>query len=229
MGFLKDYFTNVFHERETARTTNSFERVSEDILQRHLEVNRYGSFTLTDAVRPSFDLKVVPSEGYKHDQYEDDQGRGNIPVLMTAISRERLFEVFMDLLDPLGNTVDVVLETSHGSQGSSHRDLYREHLDMPVLKSLLWDHEDLLTNDGCCGIAILNPQVPHEIQFDEHKLLIVYSHALDEFQDILDRHDIPRNEQMRFITEAEHVHSSSQHYLEQFEILRTQLGMDIDY
>ena len=43
----------------------------------------------------------------------------------------------MELLDPLGSVVDVVLETSHSGDRSGHTDLYREHIDMPVLKSIL--------------------------------------------------------------------------------------------
>jgi hypothetical protein len=31
---------------------------------------------------------------------------------------------------------------------------------------------------------------------------------------------------MRFITEAEHVHSTSERYVEEFEQLKTSLGMD---
>jgi hypothetical protein len=31
---------------------------------------------------------------------------------------------------------------------------------------------------------------------------------------------------MKFITEAEHVHSSSDHYFQQFEELKMRLGMD---
>ena len=53
-----------------------------------------------------------------------------------------------------------------------------------MLKSILWDYEDLLVNDGCTGIAVLNPGVPQEIQFDEHKLLIVYGDRLQEFESI---------------------------------------------
>jgi hypothetical protein len=34
---------------------------------------------------------------------------------------------------------------------------------------------------------------------------------------------------MRFLTEAEHVHSSSDSYAEEFENLKTELGMDGDY
>ncbi len=97
---------------------------------------------------------------------------------MSAASKEQLFETFLDLLDPLGFEVDVVLETSHNRENNGHVDLYREHIDLPVLKSILYDFEDLLVNDGCTGIAVLNPSIPQEVQFDEHKLLIVYGHEL---------------------------------------------------
>ncbi len=209
--------------------SSSFERLSEAELESHLSVARYGDFTLTDAVRPSYDLQVVPSQGYRHDCYRDEQNHGSIPVLMAAVSRERLLDTFMDLLDPLGFTVDVVLETSHNRHNKGHTDLYREHIDLPVLKSVLWEYEDLLLNDGCTGLAVLNPDVPHEIQFDEHKLLIVYGEALREFEHVLCERGIARNEQIRFITEAEHVHSSSDAYARQFDELRTRLGMDGDY
>ena len=120
-------------------------------------MSRYGDFTLTEAVRPSYDLQVVPSQGYRHDYYRDEQNHSSVPVLMAAVSRERLFETFMDLLDPLGFTVDVVLETSHNRHNKGHTDLYREHIDLPVLKSVLWEYEDMLLNDGCTGLAVLNP------------------------------------------------------------------------
>ena len=157
---------------------SSFEQLSEEELEAHLGVVRYGDFVLTDAVRPSYDLQVVPSQGFRHDFYVDEATKTSVPVLMAAASSEKLFEMFMDLLDPLGDEVDVVLETSHNRDSRGHVDLYREHIDLPVLKSMLCDYEDLLLNDGCTGIAVLNPHVPQEVQFDEHKLLIVYGQDL---------------------------------------------------
>jgi len=229
MGFLKRFFRNVTREGELPTSASSFERLSEEDLEAHLRVARYGDFNLTEAVRPSYDLQVVPCQGYRHDYYRDDQSHNNVPVLMAAVSRERLFETFMELIDPLGFTVDVVLETSHNRHNKGHSDLYREHIDMPVLKSVLWEFEDLLTNDGCTGLAVLNPDIPQEIQFDEHKLLIVYGDQLREYENILRRHSVGCDEQVRFITEAEHVHSSSDVYAQQFDELRTRLGMDGDY
>lgn len=229
MGFLKRIIRNVFRDGAPPHVASSFERVSEDQLEAHLKVARYGNFELTDAVRPSFDLQVVPSQGYRHDCFSDEESKVRVPVLMAAATKHELFETFLDLLDPLGFEVDVVLETSHDRDTKGHVDLYREHIDLPVLKSTLYDYEDLLLNDGCTGIAVLNPGVPLEVQFDEHKLLIAYGQDLTPFEEILRQRMVPCNDQIKFITEAEHVHSSSDTYHRQFEELKTRLGMDSMY
>ncbi len=229
MGFLKKFFRNVYHEDAAPRSAGSFEALSEDQLEAHLGVTRYGSFVLSDAVRPAFDLAVVPSEGYRHDEYRDESARQTVPVLMASASRERLFETFMELLDPLGQVVDVVLETSHNYASAGHQDLYREHIDMPILQSILWDFEELLVNDGCTGIAVLNPRLPQEVQFDEHKLLIVYGKDLREYEAIFGNCGLSCRDDMRFITEAEHVHSTNDDYIGKFEELKLRLGMDGTY
>jgi hypothetical protein len=229
MGFLKKFFRNVYQEEMPAALASSFEALNEDQLEAHLGVARYGSFTLSDAVRPSYALEVVPSCGFRHDTYRDEQAKKNVPVLMAAASREQLFETFMELLDPLGPVVDVVLETSHDYNATGHQDLYREHIDMPILQSILWDFEDLLVNDGCTGIAVLNPATPQEVQFDEHKLLIVYGKELRQYEQVLADWNIPCRDDMRFITEAEHVHSTNDEYIQQFEQLKMRLGIESDY
>lgn len=230
MGFLKKFFRSVFHEgAPTAVHDSSFEHLSEEELETHLGVNRYGKFMLTEAVRPSYDLKVVPKQGYRHDHYVDEETKSKVPVLMAAASREQLFDLFIELLEPLGHEVDVVLETSHNRDSAGHTDLYREHIDMPILKSILYDFEDLLINDGCTGIAVLNPGIPQEVQFDEHKLLIVYGNPLQSYEDLLRQYNVGCDDNMKFVTEAEHVHSSSDKYFEQFEELKMRLGMDCGY
>ena len=207
MGFLKRFFKNTYRDGEPKQGRSSFEDLSEDQLETHLKIARYGKFTLTDAVRPSYDLQVVPQSGYRHDFYQDKESGIKIPVIMAAASREILLDLFLDLLEPLGHEVDVVLETSHDRRGG-HQDLYREDIDLPVLKSAFYDFEDLLLGDGCAGLAVLNPDVPREVQLDEHKLLIVYGQELVDFEDILDDYGLPCMEEIKFITEAEHVHSA---------------------
>lgn len=230
MGFLKKFFRSVFHEgAPTAVHDSSFEHLTEEELEAHLGVNRYGKFMLTEAVRPSYDLKVVPKQGFRHDHYVDEETKTKVPVLMAAASRETLFELFIELIEPLGHEVDVVLETSHNRESAGHTDLYREHIDLPILKSILYDFEDLLMNDGCTGIAVLNPSIPQEVQFDEHKLLIVYGNPLQSYEEMLRQYGVGCDDKMKFVTEAEHVHSSSDKYFEQFEELKMRLGMDCGY
>lgn len=231
MGLVPGYRSNTSANNETAprsTPTSSFESLSSDQLEAHMETFRYGAFDLTDAVRPSFDLQVIPRQGFRHDCYTDPKSGTKIPVIMAAASRERLFELFIDLLDCLGGSVDVVLETSHTGNNGEHQDLYREHIDLPVLKSTLYDFEEMLLNDGCTGIAVLNPRKQQEIQFDEHKMLICYGSPLEVFERILIKHDVYPDDQIRFITEAEHVHSSSDIYIRQFGQLQSRLGMDCE-
>ena len=142
MGFLKSFFSNVFDEEQlsaapatTAVPASSFDTLTEDELETHLAVSRYGKFELTDAIRPSYGLEVVPRQGFRHDVYRDEESQSDVPVIMAAATKGQLLETFMDLLEPLGPTVDVVLETSHGHASGGHTDLYREHIDMPILQS----------------------------------------------------------------------------------------------
>lgn len=226
MGFLKRFIKNTLRDEYPTKAHSSFESVTPDELEEHLSIARYGSFLLTDAVRPSFDLEVVPSAGYRRDAYRDKETGADVPVLMAAETRENLLDLFLDLLDPLGEEVDVVIETSHDTQAGAHEDLYREAIDLPVLKSTLYDFEDLLLDDGCTGIAVLNSRVPLEVQFDEHKLLIVYGHDLREFEEVLGDYHLPCSPGLRFITEGEHVHSSSDELRSRFEELKYRLGVE---
>lgn len=205
----------------------SFGALTDEQLEAHLKVSHYGVFELTDAIRPSVDLQVIPRQGFRHDTYVDPSSQAQVPVIMASATRERLFDLFIDMIDTLGPTVDVVLETSHYHTGG-HQDYYREHIDMPVLKSILYDFESLLLNDGCTGIAVLNPKRQQEVQFDEHKLIIAYGSPLEAFERTLIQHDVYIDKTIRFVTEAEHVHTSSEAMYDEFQTLAMRLGMEND-
>src|SRR5262249_400807 len=125
----------------------------------------------------------------------------------------------------LGDVVDVVLESSHDSDGTSHKDLHREHIDLPVLKSYLCDYEDLLLHDGCTGVAVLSTIAPMEGQFDEHKLLVVYARNLKPFEHLLCDGGVRRDDRLKLITEAEHLHSTNPRHEAEFEQLCLRLGI----
>jgi hypothetical protein len=199
--------------------------VNSEKLAAHLRVDRYGDFQLTAAIRPALHVPVVPREGYRRDTYRDPSAKLQVPVLAAAVSREKLFDVFLELLQPLGGTVDVVLETSHRTEGAAHRDLYREHIDLPVLMSHFCDFEELLLNDGCTGVAVISTTEPMEVQFDEHKLLVVYARDMKPFESVMRVFGIRREDTLKLITEGEHLHSTDPQHENQFEQLCCRIGI----
>ena len=199
--------------------------MNSDQFAAHLQQDRYGDFWLTDAIRPSLQRQVTPRQGYRVETYRDASAGLQVPVLAAAVSRERLFDLFLDLLDPLGEVVDVVLETSHDGDGNTHRDLYRETIDLPVLKSYLCDYEELLLHDGCTGLAVLSTTGPMEVQFDEHKLLVVYARDLRPFERLLRGANVARDDRLKLITEGEHLHSTDPRFRDAFEQMCYRLGV----
>lgn len=194
-------------------------------ISNHLHVSRYGDFTLTDAVRPAPEVPIIPREGFRVENYRDKRAGLEVPAIAAAVSRERLFDTFLDLLEPLGPVVDVVLETSHQSAGTAHKDLYRHHIDLPVLASSFCEYEDLLLNDGCTGVAVVSKAGPMEVQFDEHKLLIVYARNLAPFTRVLINAGVPRDDRLKLITQGEHLHTTAPRHAEAFREMCYRLGV----
>lgn len=183
----------------------------------------YGRFTLTEAVRPGWQLDIVPRSGYRHDAYVDPGSGARMPALVAAVSAENLFETFLELLEPLGDSVDVILESSH-EDSIGVREFSREGCERLVLESALWDFEDLLLNDGCTGIAVLHPEQSLEVQFDEHKLLVVYAQARQPFERVLRSRGLDRDDRLRFLSQGEHLHTSHARHARQFQRLAARLG-----
>lgn len=190
----------------------------------HLRRDRYGDFLLTDAIRPSLDHQIIPRQGFRIETYRDARAGFKVPVLACALSREILFDAFLDLIEPLGEEVDLVLETSHDTDGNRHIDYFREQIDLPVLKSHCCDYEDLLLNDGCAGLAVLSAAEPMEVQFDEHKLLVVYAADLSPFRHILEGYGLRRDDTLKLITEGEHLHSTDPRFRDDFEQFAYRVG-----
>ena len=232
MSTLKRFYRNVLQNHVSFVSGTNEERIHTLELESHLATVKYGNFTLTDAVRPSFDLKIIPEQGYKYDRVRltgnarRTGSRWVVPILVVSVSAEQLFDTFLDMLNPLGDTVNIVLETSHSHSGAYRTSLRRDYIDLPVLKSFLYDHEDLLLNDGCTGISVHSPKTSAEVRFDEHKLIIVCAKSLLPFEKILHWQDVPRNEAMELLTDAEHVHITRDEYFQRFRTLQVALGMD---
>ena len=230
MRFLDDYLDTLQppssqHAVRAAAPEGAIARPDRATLEAHLARRHYGPFTLTDAVRPGWQLDVVPRAGYRHDAYVDPRSGTRLPALVAAISSEHLFETFLQLLEPLGDTLDVVLETSHEHK-TNQEDFTREGIERLVLESVLWDFEDLLLDDGCTAIAVMHPELQMEVQLDEHKLLVIYAQQRGPFERILAEQGIERNDRIRFISQAEHLHTSHTRFARRFDEMVNRLGAE---
>ncbi|CAN5604967.1 hypothetical protein BH11PLA2_BH11PLA2_06220 [soil metagenome] len=194
-------------------------------LHSHLQVKRYGAFTLTDAVRPAPNAGVTPREGYRVKVYRDRGLSLRLPMMTAAVSAEHLFDAFLALLEPLGDELHVVLESSHDTGKDKHTDYRRNNIDAPVLLSHFCDYESLLLNDGCTGVAVLCSTIPMEVQFDEHKLLSVYAPDLTRFENALRGFGIERRKLLPVISEGEHLHHSTEGQADQFQELCLKIGV----
>lgn len=196
-----------------------------DRLATHLSVSAYGSFRLTDAIRPAPGVPVRPREGYRVEVYRDRAAKLRLPMLSAAVSAERLFDAFLALLEPLGEVVHLVMEGSHGATGDEHTELRRGHIDRPVLESHFCDFEALLTHDGCTGVAVMADGAPVEVQFDEHKLLHVYAPDLRPFKRALRALGVRRRTALALISEGEHLHHTTPAFAEEFRQLALRAGV----
>jgi hypothetical protein len=178
-------------------------------MEAHLARARYGRFTLTEAVRPGWQLDVVPQAGFRHDAYVDPRTGARMPAVIAAVSSEDLFATF--------------LESSHEAAGE-RREFTREGVERLILESMLWEYEDLLLNDGCTSIAVMHPELSVEVQLDEHKLLVVYAQSRLPFERILRNRGLERNDRIRFISQGEHLHTSHARHARQFDEIATRLG-----
>jgi hypothetical protein len=226
---LRDDSTASPAARPTLRTVGLAQptatRPDDATLAAHLARRQYGRFTLTDAVRPGWQLDVVPQAGYRYDSWVDPHGAGRLSALAAAVSSEDLFETFIELLEPLGDTVDIVIESSH-EEAAGRVERTREGIERLVLESLLWDFEDLLLNDGCTGIAVLHPERSLEVQLDEHKLFVIYAESRLPFERLLRGRGLIRDDRMKFISQGEHLHTSHTRYARRFEELTARLGAE---
>ncbi|MCS7015366.1 MAG: hypothetical protein NZM42_04505 [Gemmatales bacterium] len=187
-------------------------------LQAHLLRDQYGSFRLTRAIRPGPALEVIPQAGYRIELSPHSLSR-----LAGSVSAEMLWDVCLDLLALLGETVDVYLQSSHFCKRS---DYVRRGVDRPVLMSYCLDFEELLLHDGCTGLAVIDPADQREVHLDEHKVLIVYARDWQPFARVLERYGVPRCDDLALILEAVHYHCSRPEYPAMFQRFAHLLGAE---
>lgn len=192
----------------------------------HLRRKQYGPFSLTDAIRPGAGLTIIPEEGFRRGIYSDQYTGRTMPMLSASVSSEKVFDVFLDLMNALGESVHVILESSHDGSVDCVKSCRRTDIDTPVLASYCCEYEDLILNDGCTAVSVLANGRKLEVQFDEHKLFHVYGKKLRPFREILRSYGVHERPDLRLICEDEHLHHSTCRFSDEFQELTLCMGAE---
>ena len=183
---------------------------------------------LTAAVRPGLELPVVPREGFRLDVYRDRNGPlARARSWPPPFPAKNLFDVFLELLAPLGDMRrSSCWKPATTAKATHHRDLFREHIDLPVLQSHFCDFEELLLNDGCTGVAVISTS-EHRWKCSSTNTSC-WSSTLTTWSRssaCCAKPASPRDDSLKLITEGEHLHSTDPHHGEQFEQLCCRVGI----
>lgn len=206
---------------------SSFLHQDPEAVQRHFKRARYDSFLLPDAIRPAFDLQIIPRQGFRTQTYTDDLTDKSYPSIYAAVSCESLMDVFFDLLLLLGPTVDIMLESTHTTPGDDKKLYFREEMDTPVFQSVLVDFEKYLFSDGCVSIAASHPRELMEVRLDDHKLLVAYADNLYPFEQVLLQNSVYPLPDFHLLTDGEHVHITCDDDLDKFQSLADALSAEV--
>lgn len=210
--------------REFARREGcSFSQHSAEEIVTHLRIASYGKFYLSPGIRPSYDLQVVPREGFRYESFWNVKKGECVSVLVGAATFEKIPSVFHDLLGMLRGPVRVTLESSHlANHGRKERREYgRSGVDLPVLESYLLEFESMFLRDGCSGISILDETTGVEVRLDEHKLFLVYGNRMEAFATLFKRQGLRYDSELPLITDGEHVHLTSVGWYRKFMRMAT--------
>ena len=191
------------------------------VMSEHLKRRRFGRFLLTDALRPALDLRILPEEGYRRSLRREAISGSFVPVVTCAVSGEHLFDIFMETLDILSPVVDLVLRAGHDGFPIERR---REQADLIVLKSIFCEFEELILHDGSLGLSVFDGH--NEVAFDEHKLLIVSGEDTRKSEAVFHRFGIYHHRRLQFLTDSEHIHTTTHRRRRETDRLKAALGLD---
>ena len=164
----------------------------------------HGDLELTGACFPNTLScpNIVLQQGYRHEGRKYVEGQWSPPSIAAAVTKRELFPTFRDLLNHLGPTVGLIIETHvrrRTSHGRDRRYFYRKAIDRVVLESALLDFEELLLTDGWTSIEVFDVRSNVGVALDEHKLLIVYAENLTPSERVFVARGVHPVENLRLI------------------------------
>ena len=179
-----------------SRISDIFKRPSIDpTLAQGFAVARPEPLKLTSAVY--FPKGTEPTNLYQG--YRDLSSREidlDLSSIGIAVHRQNLMDVYTRLTDLLGDEVSVALRRRQ--KPKQHEILMREGIDLSVLQSALFDHEELIVDDGLTSLSVIGLDETR-VALNDGKTIFIASRDLSRFTKVLKDYSIPQIPNMTFI------------------------------
>ncbi len=179
-----------------------------------------GAVTLASVCHESVTDVPVPKPGYEK-QLIVEEGGALIDTVTVSVPAERIWEVFDDLLNALADTVEVVLVVI--DEVDETVDHIAHDMDLAVVRSVLFDHQDLLVKDGQVGI-FLGSESHGAVQLTDDKDILIHAEDATPFLEILHRNGIEESMPV-FVSQVPHYHISDPDAGDRIESLKSALGI----
>lgn len=208
------------------RKTENYEnrKITNEMIQEAMNNRSFGDFTLSPAVVFFKDGDMIPSEGYKVEKRVMPGGHVQSRMVVSA-SAEKVLDVFDEFVSLLGENCSVVVEDFRAENGD-HVDHFAYYKDTFVVRSILLDFEDLLTNDGFVGLAVWSEAAQAEVQLNRHKIIQIFAKDTSRFEQVLAEFDIEENPELRFFFEHFYLLVSTEAGDSAVEALKDRLCID---
>ncbi len=183
-----------------------------------MEISRARAFTPAPAVTPL--ASFTPREGYV--LRETEEGGEPFPYVIAACSRERFTALFERSMETLGEILNIRIDRDDDALWTRH------NMDGVAFRSMVYDYERLLLEDGDLIVSVMDEKEDNEIQICEMRMLWFYGRKLRAFMRRLEECGVIRNDNQRLLCDVVCSINSYDEAEEDFQRFTLDLGAELD-
>lgn len=122
-----------------------------------------------------------------------------LPVVITAASRDRMFDIFMSSLEAMQGDF-AVMHVFEFDNAKDDGKMTTTYADKSVVQSKLPDHEEILREDAQFGLVVATGQF-EALKLEPNKLIYAHSTEIDPYLRIARQNGIFRLQNVKMITD----------------------------
>ncbi len=188
-----------------------------EYLQSLLQKSQWGEIELPSGIRP-LDQDAVFDRGFEGVVFQFTNRK--IPGLIVSETSPKLFELFMDALQLLGEATETMVDVWFMLARSPHDNQFKaSDCELVVAESKLYGLEDLLLNNGKVGVGVVSRRRCIELALHKDKVIHIYTPRAKNFRravKFLKSRGLKKREDLRFISQQSLVRFIHEESMDQF-------------